>query len=138
MPINKLSRQQLELINRRTLGYPLQVAEKDYYLALAVHLVYNSDLGDKLVFKGGFGAVVKDDLAASESGFGFVDLVLGIFKLLGRTTGNNKIFFRLSVELALCLRLKNGHSNLRYLPSHFFGLNPRNPGAGEISLFLSV
>ena len=53
MPINKLSRQQLELINRRTLGYPLQVAEKDYYLALAIHLVYNSELGDKLIFKGG-------------------------------------------------------------------------------------
>jgi predicted nucleotidyltransferase component of viral defense system len=53
MPIQKLTRQQLELINRRTLGYPLHVAEKDYHLALAVHLVYRSELGKKLVFKGG-------------------------------------------------------------------------------------
>ena len=53
MPINTLNRQQLELINRRTLGYPLQVAEKDYYLALAIRLVYNSDLASKLIFKGG-------------------------------------------------------------------------------------
>ena len=50
---NKLNRQQLELINRRTLGYPLQIAEKDYFLALAIQLIYNSPLGNKLVFKGG-------------------------------------------------------------------------------------
>lgn len=50
---NRLTRQQLELINRRTLRYPLQIAEKDYYLALAVHLVYASPLKDKLIFKGG-------------------------------------------------------------------------------------
>lgn len=51
--MDKLTRQQLELINRRTLGYPLQIAEKDYFLALAVQLIYNSKLGNKLVFKGG-------------------------------------------------------------------------------------
>jgi predicted nucleotidyltransferase component of viral defense system len=51
--VNKLTRRQLELINRRTLRYPLQVAEKDYYLAWAIQLVYNSELGSKLVFKGG-------------------------------------------------------------------------------------
>ena len=51
--MNKLTRQQLELINRRTIRYPLQVAEKDYYLALAIQLVYNSPLGSKLIFKGG-------------------------------------------------------------------------------------
>ena len=51
--MNKLTRQQLELINRRTIQYPLQIAEKDYYLALAIQLVYNSPLRDKLVFKGG-------------------------------------------------------------------------------------
>ena len=50
---NKLTRQQLELINRRTIGYPLQSAEKDYFLALAIQLVYNAPLGNKLVFKGG-------------------------------------------------------------------------------------
>ena len=51
--MNKLTRRQLELINRRTLGYPLQVAEKDYFLSLAIQLVYNSKLGKKLIFKGG-------------------------------------------------------------------------------------
>ncbi len=35
---NKLNRKQLELINRRTLGYPLQIAEKDYFLALAYNI----------------------------------------------------------------------------------------------------
>ena len=51
--MNKFTRQQLELIYRRTLGYPLQIAEKDYFLALAVQLIYDSKLGNKLVFKGG-------------------------------------------------------------------------------------
>lgn len=48
-----LTRPQLELINRRTIEYPLQIAEKDYFLALAIQLVYNSPLGSKLIFKGG-------------------------------------------------------------------------------------
>jgi predicted nucleotidyltransferase component of viral defense system len=48
-----LSRQQLELINRKSLRYPLQVAEKDYILALTLQLIANSPLGKKLVFKGG-------------------------------------------------------------------------------------
>ena len=52
-PMNKLTRQQLELINRKTIGYPLQIAEKDYFLALAIQLVYNATLGNKLIFKGG-------------------------------------------------------------------------------------
>jgi len=51
--MNKLTRQQLELINRRTIRYPLQIAEKDYFLALAIQLVNNSPIGNKLVFKGG-------------------------------------------------------------------------------------
>ena len=50
---NSLTRQQLELINRRTIQYPLQIAEKDYFLCLAIQLVYNSSLGSKLIFKGG-------------------------------------------------------------------------------------
>ena len=50
---NRLTRRQLELINRRTLRYPLQIAEKDYYLALAVQLIYDSPLRDRLIFKGG-------------------------------------------------------------------------------------
>lgn len=51
--MNKLTRQQLELINRRTIRYPLQFAEKDYYLALAIQLIYNSSFGSRLIFKGG-------------------------------------------------------------------------------------
>jgi predicted nucleotidyltransferase component of viral defense system len=51
--MNRLTRRQLELINRRTLRYPLQIAEKDYFLALAVQLVYDSPLKNKLIFKGG-------------------------------------------------------------------------------------
>jgi predicted nucleotidyltransferase component of viral defense system len=50
---NRLIRQQLELINRKTIRYPLQIAEKDYYLALAVQLINGSSLKEKLVFKGG-------------------------------------------------------------------------------------
>lgn len=49
----KLTRQQLELINRRTLNYPLPIAEKDYYLAIAVALITSSPLNDSLIFKGG-------------------------------------------------------------------------------------
>jgi len=51
--MNKLTRQQLEIINRRTIRYPLQIAEKDYFLALAIQLVYTSPLAQKLIFKGG-------------------------------------------------------------------------------------
>jgi len=48
-----LSRQQLEIINRKTLRYPLHIAEKDYLLALVLQLITDSPLGEKLVFKGG-------------------------------------------------------------------------------------
>jgi predicted nucleotidyltransferase component of viral defense system len=46
-------RQQLEIINRRELGYPLPIAEKDYFLAIALNTIYSSDLEDRLLFKGG-------------------------------------------------------------------------------------
>jgi len=48
-----LSRRQLELINRKSLKYPLQVAEKDYILTLTLQLIASSPIGKKLVFKGG-------------------------------------------------------------------------------------
>lgn len=48
-----LSRQQLEIINRKTLRYPLHIAEKDYLLALVLQLITDSPLNEKLVFKGG-------------------------------------------------------------------------------------
>jgi len=53
MNIPTISRQQLEIINRKTLRYPLQVAEKDYFLALVMQIITGSNLGDTLVFKGG-------------------------------------------------------------------------------------
>lgn len=34
-----IARQQLQLINRKRLGCPLDIAEKDYYLAMAVKLI---------------------------------------------------------------------------------------------------
>jgi len=46
-------RQQLEIINRKTLRYPLQIAEKDYFLALVMQIISTSSLGDTLIFKGG-------------------------------------------------------------------------------------
>lgn len=48
-----LTRQQLEILNRKSFRYPLQIAEKDYVLALVLHLMSQSPLGKKLVFKGG-------------------------------------------------------------------------------------
>jgi predicted nucleotidyltransferase component of viral defense system len=48
-----LSRSQLEIINRRTLKYPLQVAEKDYFLAVVMQIIAESPLRNTVVFKGG-------------------------------------------------------------------------------------
>jgi len=51
--INMLSKQQLEIINRKTLKYPLHTAEKDYFLAIVLKLITESPLKNDLVFKGG-------------------------------------------------------------------------------------
>lgn len=48
-----LSKQQLEIINRKTLKYPLHIAEKDYFLAIVLKIITESALRDDLVFKGG-------------------------------------------------------------------------------------
>ncbi len=48
-----ISRQQLQLINRKRLRYPLDIAEKDYQLTLAMQRIASSELGGILVFKGG-------------------------------------------------------------------------------------
>ena len=48
-----LTRRELEVINRQNLKYPLAIAEKDYFLALVSKIVYESELKDKLLFKGG-------------------------------------------------------------------------------------
>lgn len=54
-PINikMLSRVQLEVINRQDLRYPLGFAEKDYFLALTLQILYSSSIANALVFKGG-------------------------------------------------------------------------------------
>lgn len=48
-----ISRRELEVINRKTLKYPLAFAEKDYFLAVVTKIIFESDLSEKLVFKGG-------------------------------------------------------------------------------------
>src|SRR5512136_675545 len=53
MTLELLSKAQLQIINRRGIQYPLDAAEKDYLLALVVKILYESELKEKLVFKGG-------------------------------------------------------------------------------------
>ena len=53
MKPNLLSRRELEVLNRRTLRYPLAIAEKDYFLSIVSKIIYESSFRDKLVFKGG-------------------------------------------------------------------------------------
>lgn len=48
-----MTRQQLEIINRKSVRYPLHIAEKDYLLALVLQVITTSPLGKTLVFKGG-------------------------------------------------------------------------------------
>jgi len=48
-----LTRQQLEIINRKSLRYPLHIAEKDYFLALVMQIIAASSPGKSLIFKGG-------------------------------------------------------------------------------------
>ena len=53
MKIDLLDRPRLEILNKRGLRYNLQDAEKDYFLAIILKVLYNSKLKDSLVFKGG-------------------------------------------------------------------------------------
>ena len=48
-----ITRQQLEIINRKTLKYPLHIAEKDYFLTLVMQIISASSTGKALIFKGG-------------------------------------------------------------------------------------
>ena len=48
-----LTRQQLEIVNRKSLRYPLHIAEKDYFLALVMQIIAASPTGKTLIFKGG-------------------------------------------------------------------------------------
>ncbi len=50
---NMFTRQQLEIINRKSLQYPLHIAEKDYFLTLVTQIIATSKAGKTLIFKGG-------------------------------------------------------------------------------------
>lgn len=53
MKIDLLNRAQLSIINKNNFRYPLAIAEKDYFLAVVLKIIYSSLLREKLVFKGG-------------------------------------------------------------------------------------
>lgn len=53
MKIDLITRPQLEVINKKGLKYPLAEAERDYFLAVILKIINNSDLYEILVFKGG-------------------------------------------------------------------------------------
>jgi uncharacterized protein len=48
-----LNKQQLQILNKHRLNYPLAIAEKDYLLALTLEIIFNSGLKNALIFKGG-------------------------------------------------------------------------------------
>lgn len=48
-----ITRRQLEIINRKTLKYPLGITEKDYFLSLVMQIISTSPLKDIIIFKGG-------------------------------------------------------------------------------------
>lgn len=52
MKIDLLNRAQLSIINKNGFRYPLAEAEKDYFLAIVLKVLYASHLRDRLVFKG--------------------------------------------------------------------------------------
>lgn len=53
MKIDLLNKAQLSIINKNNFRYPLATAEKDYFLAVVLKVIYSSVLSKKLVFKGG-------------------------------------------------------------------------------------
>jgi predicted nucleotidyltransferase component of viral defense system len=53
MKIDLLDRSRLEILNKRGPRYHLQDAEKDYFLSVILSILYDCELKDKLVFKGG-------------------------------------------------------------------------------------
>lgn len=53
MYIDLINKAQLTYVAKRRLGYPLHVAEKDYFLTLALKVISESELKNRLVFKGG-------------------------------------------------------------------------------------
>src|SRR5258708_21885989 len=53
MILSLLNRAQLQAINRQTLQYGLSEAEKDYFLAIVSKIINESQLKEKIIFKGG-------------------------------------------------------------------------------------
>ena len=53
MILTLLTKQELLLKNKRTLNYNAMIAEKDYFLAVVSKLIYDSELSQKVIFKGG-------------------------------------------------------------------------------------
>jgi predicted nucleotidyltransferase component of viral defense system len=51
--IQLITKEQLTILNRQNLKYPLAIAEKDYFLAIISKIIFDSNLKDKLIFKGG-------------------------------------------------------------------------------------
>ncbi|MDD3922964.1 MAG: nucleotidyl transferase AbiEii/AbiGii toxin family protein [Endomicrobiaceae bacterium] len=51
--IQLITKDQLAILNRQNLKYPLAIAEKDYFLAIVSKIIFDSNLKDKLIFKGG-------------------------------------------------------------------------------------
>lgn len=53
MKLDLLDKSQLSILDKNNLRYPLADAEKDYFLALVLKILYDSKLKNSLVFKGG-------------------------------------------------------------------------------------
>lgn len=53
MILTLLSKQELLLRNKRSLQYNPVTAEKDYFLAVVSKIIYESELSQKIIFKGG-------------------------------------------------------------------------------------
>ena len=51
--IQLITKDQLTILNRQNLKYPLAIAEKDYFLAIVSKVIFDSTLKDRLIFKGG-------------------------------------------------------------------------------------
>lgn len=51
--VQLMNRRELELMNRQTLRLPLALAEKDYMLAIVLKIIFQSNLINKIIFKGG-------------------------------------------------------------------------------------
>lgn len=48
-----LNKDQLQIINRKSLQYGLSTAEKDYFLTIVAKVINESELAKKIIFKGG-------------------------------------------------------------------------------------